>query len=103
MANGEKMIRPGSYRFRPGPLTPLGGFTANGEKMIRPGSYRFRPDPVTPLGGWTALHIFKCAFLIAGQPLRPGSHQLTSCEKDSVERFSWIGFVAVTLVWSLLE
>ena len=42
-----------------------------------------------------------CAFFIAGQPLRPGSHQLSSCEKNSVERFSWIGFV--TLVWSLLE
>ena len=44
-----------------------------------------------------------CAFLNAGHPLRQGSHQLNSCKKDSVERFSWIGFVAVTLVWSLLE
>ena len=39
----------------------------------------------------------------AGNPLRPGSHQLNSCEKNGIERFSWIGFVAVTLVWSLLE
>ena len=39
--NGEKMIRPGAYRFRPGPLTPLGGCTGNGEKTIRPGAYRF--------------------------------------------------------------
>ena len=44
-----------------------------------------------------------CAFLNAGNPLRPGSHQLNSCEKNGIERFSWIGFVAVTLVWSLLE
>ena len=44
-----------------------------------------------------------CAFLNVGHSLRQGSHQLNSCEKDSVERFSWIGFVAVTLVWSLLE
>ena len=44
-----------------------------------------------------------CAFLIAGQPLRPGSHQLNFCEKNGIERFSWIGFVAVTLVWSPLE
>ena len=43
------------------------------------------------------------AFINAGHPLRPGSHQSNSCEKFSVERFSWIGFVAVTLVWSLLE
>ena len=39
----------------------------------------------------------------AGNPLRPGSHQLNSCEKNGIERFPWIGFVAVTLVWSLLE
>ena len=44
-----------------------------------------------------------CAFLNAGHPLRPGSHQLNSCKKNIVEKFSWIGFVAVTLVWSLLE
>ena len=44
-----------------------------------------------------------CAFLNVGHSLRQGSHQLNSCEKDSVERFSWTGFVAVTLVWSLLE
>ena len=43
------------------------------------------------------------AFLNVGHSLRQGSHQLNSCEKDSVERFSWIGFLAVTLVWSLLE
>ena len=40
--NGAKMIRPGTYRFRPGPLTPLGGWTGNGAKKIRPGAYRFR-------------------------------------------------------------
>ena len=44
-----------------------------------------------------------CVFLNAGHPLRQGSHQLNSCKMDSVERFSWIGFVAVTLVWSLLD
>ena len=48
------MIRLGAYRFRPRPLTPLGGFTANGAKMIRPGAYRFRPGPLTPWGGCTA-------------------------------------------------
>ena len=44
-----------------------------------------------------------CAFLIAGQHLRQESHQWNPCKKNIVERFSWIGFVAVTLVWPLLE
>ena len=47
------MIRPGAYRFRPDPLTPLGGCTGNGAKTIRPGAYRFRPGPLTHLGGFT--------------------------------------------------
>ena len=65
------MISSGAYRFRPDPLTPWGGCTGNGEKMINPGSYRFRliafthlkminPGSyrfrliaLTHLGGWT--------------------------------------------------
>ena len=75
--NGEKMIRPGSYHFRPDPLTPWGGFTPIEEKMIRPGSYRFRLIALTHWGGFTRN---------GEKMISPGSYRFRPGPSDTIRR-----------------